>query len=262
LLPAIAAYFAAMLHNPNNVSLEASPITTQYEFEVARQLAELMGYAQPSWGHLTSGGTVANFEALWVARNLKYFPLAARAAARALTLDTIHVALPTGEHANLVEIDDNWVLLNLAAAEALALRTRLFDAYAESHPTWPRSELVQQVDQQLAAHSISGKGLHRFFAELGDDRLAAGRIFIPATAHYSMQRSSRRWGWAATNSNWCPWIAISVRIRRRSKRAWKNAGSAIFPSSLSSVCSVRPKRARWIKSIALPPYAPRCTSRD
>src|SRR5215475_3795992 len=39
LLPAIAAYFAAMLHNPNNVTLEASPITTRYEMEVARQLA-------------------------------------------------------------------------------------------------------------------------------------------------------------------------------------------------------------------------------
>jgi hypothetical protein len=33
LLPAIAAYFAAMLHNPNNVTLEASPITTRYEKE-------------------------------------------------------------------------------------------------------------------------------------------------------------------------------------------------------------------------------------
>lgn len=188
LLPAIAAYFAAMLHNPNNVSLEASPITTQYEFEVARQLAELMGFPNPTWGHLTSGGTIANFEALWVARNLKYFPLAARGAARALALESIHVALPTGEHANLVEIDDNWVLLNLDAAEALSLRERIFDAYAETHSSLPRSEIIHQVDQQIAAHSISGKGLHRFFAELGDDRLAAGRIFVPATSHYSMQK--------------------------------------------------------------------------
>ena len=72
-----------MLHNPNNVTLEASPITTRYEMEVARQLAGLMGYSGETWGHITSGGTIANFEALWVARNLKYFPIAARDAARA-----------------------------------------------------------------------------------------------------------------------------------------------------------------------------------
>jgi glutamate/tyrosine decarboxylase-like PLP-dependent enzyme len=188
LLPAIAAYFAAMLHNPNNVSLEASPITTQYEFEVARQLAELMGYAGPTWGHLTSGGTIANFEALWVARNLKYFPLAARETARALALESIPVALPTGEHANLVEISDNWLLLNLDADEALSLRGRLCEAYAGSHDHLPPLLSAQLVNEQLAAHSLSGKGLHRFYTEFKDDRVAAGRIFIPATSHYSMPK--------------------------------------------------------------------------
>ena len=32
------------------------------------------------WGHLTGGGTVANIEALWSARNLKFFPVALQAA--------------------------------------------------------------------------------------------------------------------------------------------------------------------------------------
>lgn len=187
LLPAIAAYFAAMLHNPNNVSLEASPITTQYEFEVARQLAALMGYADPTWGHLTSGGTIANFEAFWVARNLKYFPLAARAAALALGLENIHVTLPTGAQTELTAITDNWTLLNLDAAEALGLRGRLIAGYAASHPDLPRQQVEHLVDEQLAAHSLSGKGLHRFFAEL-DGNHAAGRIFIPATSHYSLQK--------------------------------------------------------------------------
>jgi hypothetical protein len=38
LLHAIAAYFAAMLHNPNNVTLEVSPITTRYEVEAGHPL--------------------------------------------------------------------------------------------------------------------------------------------------------------------------------------------------------------------------------
>jgi glutamate/tyrosine decarboxylase-like PLP-dependent enzyme len=188
LLPAIVAYFAAMLHNPNNVSRESSPITTQYEFEVAQQLAHLMGFTGQTWGHITSGGTVANFEALWVARNLRFFPLAVRDAARALELDELPITLPTGKRANLVAETDNWVLLNLDAAEVLQLRARLHEAWAQQQGGLTPAQVAKQVDQQLIAHSLSGKGMQRFFAELQGDRLAAGVVFAPATAHYSMQK--------------------------------------------------------------------------
>lgn len=188
LLPAIAAYFAAMLHNPNNVTLEASPITTQYEMEVARQLARLMGYAGETWGHITSGGTIANFEALWVARNLKFFPIAVRDAARALALEELPVTLPTGEAVNLVIADDNWLLVNLDTDESLKLRSRLRDAFAQRRTDLSQDEVKKQVDQQLATHSISGKGIQRFFSDLGDEAVAAPLTLVPATAHYSMQK--------------------------------------------------------------------------
>src|SRR5690349_1457331 len=49
-------YFAAMLYNPNNVAVEASPVTTRLELEVAAQLAQMIGYDPlRSWGHLSSG---------------------------------------------------------------------------------------------------------------------------------------------------------------------------------------------------------------
>src|SRR5215813_4923018 len=147
LLPAIAAYFAAMLHNPNNVTLEASPITTRYEMEVARQLARLMGYPGETWGHITSGGTIANFEALWVARNLKFFPIAARDAARALGLEELPVMLPTGETINLVIADDNWSLVNLDTDEVLKLRARLYAAHAQRRTDLPQAEINREVDQ-------------------------------------------------------------------------------------------------------------------
>ncbi len=188
LLPAIAAFFAAMLHNPNNVTLEASPITTRYEMEVARQLAGLMGYSGETWGHITSGGTIANFEALWVARNLKFFPIAARDAARDLGIKELPVTLPTGAAINLVKADDNWPLLNLDTDEALNLRSRLYAAYAERRTDLPQAEIKKQVDERLAAHSISGKGIQRFFAELGDEKIAAPLALVPASAHYSMQK--------------------------------------------------------------------------
>jgi glutamate/tyrosine decarboxylase-like PLP-dependent enzyme len=188
LLPAIAAYFAAMLHNPNNVSLEASPITTRYEMEVARSLARLMGYSGETWGHITSGGTIANFEALWIARNLKFFPIAARDAARALAIDELPVTLPTGETINLVIADDNWILLNIGADETLNLRSRLYDAFAGGRADLPPAEIHGQVDQQLAAHGVSGKGIQRFFSDLGAEAIAAPLVLLPATAHYSMQK--------------------------------------------------------------------------
>ncbi len=188
LLPAIAAYFAAMLHNPNNVTLEASPITTRYEMEVARQLAGLMGYSGETWGHITSGGTIANFEALWVARNLKLFPLAARDAARSLALEELPVTLPTGETTDLVNADDDWPLLNLDTDEALNLRSRLYAAYAQRRRDLPQDEIKKQVDQRLSAYSVSGKGIQRFFSELGGGPVAAPVVLVPATAHYSMQK--------------------------------------------------------------------------
>jgi len=188
LLPAIAAYFAAMLHNPNNVTLEASPITTRYEMEVARSLARLMGYSGETWGHITSGGTIANFEALWIARNLKFFPVAARDAARALEIDELPITLPTGETINLVSADDNWLSLNLDTDEALKLRSRLYAAHARRRADLPQAEINRQVDQQLAAHSVSGKGIQRFFSDLDSGTIAAPLILLPATAHYSMQK--------------------------------------------------------------------------
>ncbi|GGY11567.1 pyridoxal phosphate-dependent decarboxylase family protein [Paludibacterium paludis] len=71
------AYVMTMLYNPNNCAHEASPTTTELEVEVGRDLCTMFGYhPNKSWGHITSGGTVANYEGVWVARNLKTVPLA------------------------------------------------------------------------------------------------------------------------------------------------------------------------------------------
>ncbi|WP_037367375.1 pyridoxal phosphate-dependent decarboxylase family protein [Amycolatopsis orientalis] len=67
---AVAAYLAAMVVNPNNHALDASQATSPMEVEVIAELARMFGFAQPSLGHLTSSGTIANLEALWVAREL------------------------------------------------------------------------------------------------------------------------------------------------------------------------------------------------
>ena len=71
------AYVMTMLYNPNNCAHEASPTTTELEIEVGHDLCAMFGYSPlRSWGHITSGGTVANYEGAWLARNLKTVPLA------------------------------------------------------------------------------------------------------------------------------------------------------------------------------------------
>ena len=51
-------------------------MTTSYEIDAAGDLCEMIGLKrEDSMGHLTAGGSVANIEAIWVARNLKYYPL-------------------------------------------------------------------------------------------------------------------------------------------------------------------------------------------
>jgi glutamate/tyrosine decarboxylase-like PLP-dependent enzyme len=66
---AVAGYLAAMLVNPNNHALDGGPATARMEREVVQQLADMFGLAT-HLGHLTTSGTVANLEALFVAREL------------------------------------------------------------------------------------------------------------------------------------------------------------------------------------------------
>ena len=64
-----AAYATTMLLNPNNHALDGGPATAEMEKEAVAQLAEMFGFGE-HLGHLTASGTIANLEALWVAREL------------------------------------------------------------------------------------------------------------------------------------------------------------------------------------------------
>jgi glutamate/tyrosine decarboxylase-like PLP-dependent enzyme len=67
---AIAAYTAALHVNSNNHALDGGPATSAMEVEVVAWLAAMFGLPADTLGHLTSSGTIANLEALWVAREL------------------------------------------------------------------------------------------------------------------------------------------------------------------------------------------------
>jgi glutamate/tyrosine decarboxylase-like PLP-dependent enzyme len=64
-----AAYALAMAINPNNHALDGGRASSRMEVEAVREIARMFGWAD-HLGHLTSGGTFANLEALWIAGQL------------------------------------------------------------------------------------------------------------------------------------------------------------------------------------------------
>ena len=185
-MASLIGYFATMLYNPNNVSAEASPVTSRLELEVARQLGEMIGY-EPArqWGHLTSGGTVANYEALWVARNVKYLPVALRWAAGEMG-ESLEVRLPGGESAEIGTLG-LWELLNVDGSAALDAADAL---RAGAGDPWRAVEL-------MAHHSLAGLGYQEFGRRLAvqfRDALPPGVVLVPSTAHYSWMKICRSLG--------------------------------------------------------------------
>ena len=81
-IPSMLGYFSGLMWNQNNVDSTASPVTTQFEVEVGIELCDLMRFdrTQPyqPWGHITGCGSIANLEAMWAARNMKFHPIALR----------------------------------------------------------------------------------------------------------------------------------------------------------------------------------------
>ncbi|HEX4021855.1 MAG TPA: pyridoxal-dependent decarboxylase [Acidobacteriaceae bacterium] len=61
-----AAYALAMWINPNNHALDGGRASSRMEIEAVAALAEMFGWKE-HLGHLTTSGTLANLEALWVA---------------------------------------------------------------------------------------------------------------------------------------------------------------------------------------------------
>jgi glutamate/tyrosine decarboxylase-like PLP-dependent enzyme len=193
-LPAMVGYFAAMLYNQNNVAAEASPVTTLLELRVGEDLCRMLGFGErPSegrqatvvpWGHVTCGGSIANIEAMWAARNAKFFPLAACSAlrqdARLNRARGLKVVTAKGELQRMVDLSD-WDLLNLPLDEIVGLSQRLEDEYA----------ILPKVSQEaIAAYALPKLGILQFAAQYPKAFAELPRIFVPQTAHYSWRKGA------------------------------------------------------------------------
>lgn len=189
-MPGMLGYFAGMLYNQNNVAPEASPVTTPLEMQVGKDLCQMLGYSvtndlnaiQP-WGHITCDGSVANMEAMWAARNLKYYPVAFAAALKRekalATARELVIGLPNGTRRRIRSLSD-WQLLNLPADEVLAIPTRLADEYKISN------DALTAVLQQYLLPTLGFTSFERKF--LRD--IPPPVIYGPGTMHYSWPKAA------------------------------------------------------------------------
>jgi len=156
-LPSIAGYFAAMLYNPNNVSAEAASVTVRLELEASQMIARMVGYGRDCWAHLTSGGTVANIEALWMARTVKYLPFVVR------------------EMGGLSGVSDQQ-LLHMSPSHALSSFEKVFSSYVNAE------EAIEAY--RNSKYNVVEQGLSRVTRLIGSDPV----LLIPETHHYSFPK--------------------------------------------------------------------------
>ncbi|KYF87182.1 decarboxylase [Sorangium cellulosum] len=203
-MPAVLGYFAAMLYNPNNVAFEGSTATTLLEILVGDDLCRMLGYAIPDkaahergavrpWGHITSGGTVANIEALWSARNLKLYPVAVQAALREEVALAAAKDFRVSAHGRakvpLLTLDA-WSLMNLEVDEILAIPSRL----TAEHGVAPGV-----LTEAMSRYSPQSLGMHEFFRRFCGALGGPPVILVPATKHYSFPKGAAILGIGAAN---------------------------------------------------------------
>ncbi|KAL8725702.1 MAG: hypothetical protein Q9181_006313, partial [Wetmoreana brouardii] len=192
-MPALLGYFMTMLYNPNNVSIEASPLTMVAEIEAGQQLSEMFGYninpevkdAPVGWGHITCGGTVANLESVCVtisARNLKFYPLALRSATKdfgplSFIAETFVVETCKGTK-KLFKDFSKWELLNLKVTTVLEIPDRLSVEYGIS------STFLQNVMKEYGIQSVGLGTLERQY-----DIEKPIQYMLASTRHYSWPKS-------------------------------------------------------------------------
>lgn len=213
-IPSLLGYIGGLLYNPNNVTTEAAPVTTEWEIEACNQILKLIGFKEPpsppkstqsrewsnykkylkeefGWAHITSGGTIANIESLWVARCVKYLPLSIKDIVINKTpLLNIELKSPSGELKNITTFD-NFELINIKPGDSIYLLSKYIESYknlkyGEQKIDDASMQLVSKEAMDIlktSEYSIAnnmGKLLSEF-------PLA---IFVSGTAHYSVHKAA------------------------------------------------------------------------
>lgn len=194
LIPGVVARILATLYNPNNVSADSGGPMLAVETEVGYQLARMVGFdtevgaAPRAWGHLTSGGTVANYEGLRQIRAVRLLPVALGAAARSLGLGDLRTEALGGT----VDSASVWQLLNLGVGASLEFRKELMlGAFHRGG-----ASLADALHRETERGRVEQVGLADFAREHG---IKSPVVLAPHSAHYSWAKALRLLGLGTNN---------------------------------------------------------------
>jgi len=195
LISGIAAYFGTMLYNPNNVVGESSPATTKMEFEYINNLCKMVGYKpfnsldgkEQSWGHLTSGGTSANIEAMWVARNMKYYPLAVKLASEEVEdcYFLKDLAINFFEDKSIKELSYRQ-LFNIPPKQILQLKDFIYRRCENENID------VSSVKSAIEKYDVIRQGIfgiHQLIRKIAKEELELPKLYIAKSQHYSWDKA-------------------------------------------------------------------------
>lgn len=201
------AFFLSSLYNPNNVAYAGSTATSQLEIEVGRDFLRILGMNEDKgWGHICAGGTIANIEALWIARNMKYAPLVLRRLLKYFKVKDCCFNI-YGRRIDLINSEAERLIRAFNPDEILELRDYVFNKL--------RANKIEdeEIENQFELFSLQHQGLR------GVD---TGVVYLPQTKHYSFKKALDLLGIGRGRARYVPvdeHFRIDVRILERMLRA-------------------------------------------
>jgi len=204
LMSGIAGFLSGMFYNPNNIINVASPSSTNMEVEYINMLCRMVGYrgiaakSKPeegkdntAWGHLCSGGTSANIEALWALRNLKYYPVAIKLAIEKQKLDFLKSKIII-DGKNIELYIDYKDLFTIPVKEIYSIKEQVDNAIKEHIRDKIKSKdeidnnVVSFYNDNIKPFTVQEMGVASFHKATG---LPFPKVYVSYTRHYSWEKA-------------------------------------------------------------------------
>ena len=177
-LPSIIGYYAGLLYHSNNVSVEASPVTLKYEIEVGKEFARLFGFDdEKSFGHITSGGTVANYESIFFNKAIRFIPL------------TLGLIIKVKKYPWPEFLPKTvWELLNISIEKTPIILDKFSKIEMEEGIS------LKSLINQYSISTLGDWDYWQLIEKQFDQAITSPVIIAPATSHYSWSKASNLFG--------------------------------------------------------------------
>lgn len=174
----LIAYFSAALYNPNNVARAGSTGTSELELEVGKDFLKLFGFDEKKgWGHICTGGSIANMEALWIARNMKVIPIVLKEMLHTYGIKDTGFQI-NGSTIEISALSDDELLKRFNPEEILDLKDLVIEKITAVGIE------KNEVDDTFNKFNMQERGL--MWKGKGKD---IGVVFLPETKHYSLKKA-------------------------------------------------------------------------